>query len=349
MRFHVISLPHTHTTEEYSVCAYTEKVRKFCIMMKNLGHTVFLYAGEYNEAPCDEHITCIYEWERRKVVGDRHYVHAPFDVTMPHWVHFNNTAIDEMGKRIQPKDFICVIAGQCHKPIADAFPNNMTVEFGIGYSGVFGPYKVFESYAWMHTVYGQLYGAANANGNWYDTVINGYLEIEKFPFEDRKDDYFLYVGRLVDRKGFNIAAEVCEKMGKRLIIAGEGTPPKYGEYVGVVNPTECRRLMSKAKALFVPTIYIEPFANVHVEAMACGTPVITSDWGVFTETVTNGYNGFRCRTFREFCEATEKVNDLLPSQIRGYAEDNFSLEVIGLKYQAYFEKLLTLWDKGWYT
>ena len=54
MRFHVVSLPHTNTTESFAVCAYTEKVRKFCIMMKALGHTVYLYAGEQNEAPCDE-------------------------------------------------------------------------------------------------------------------------------------------------------------------------------------------------------------------------------------------------------------------------------------------------------
>lgn len=59
MRFHVISLPHTQTTKEYINCAYTEKVRRFCIMMKSLGHTVYLYASEDNEAPVDELITCI--------------------------------------------------------------------------------------------------------------------------------------------------------------------------------------------------------------------------------------------------------------------------------------------------
>ena len=47
MRFHVVSLPHTNTTLDFSACAYTEKVRKFCVMMQGLlGHEVFLYAGQ---------------------------------------------------------------------------------------------------------------------------------------------------------------------------------------------------------------------------------------------------------------------------------------------------------------
>ncbi len=46
MRFHVISLPHTQTTKDYVICAFTEKVRRFCMMMKDQGHTVYLYASE---------------------------------------------------------------------------------------------------------------------------------------------------------------------------------------------------------------------------------------------------------------------------------------------------------------
>ena len=45
MRFHVVSLPHTQATAEFSACACTMKVIGFCRMMKSLGHTVFLYAA----------------------------------------------------------------------------------------------------------------------------------------------------------------------------------------------------------------------------------------------------------------------------------------------------------------
>ena len=35
MRFHCLSVPHTITNEDYSVCAFTQKVLRFCKMMKN--------------------------------------------------------------------------------------------------------------------------------------------------------------------------------------------------------------------------------------------------------------------------------------------------------------------------
>jgi hypothetical protein len=78
MIFHVVALPHTHLTKAFSSCAYTAKVIGFCRMMKDRGHTVYLYAGEQNEAPCDELITCISEADRAKVVGDKHYTEAAF-------------------------------------------------------------------------------------------------------------------------------------------------------------------------------------------------------------------------------------------------------------------------------
>ena len=79
MRFHVISLPHTQTTKDYVNCAYTEKVRRFCIMMKSLGHTVYLYASEDNEAPVDELITCITKEQQQEALAGKHFTEAAFD------------------------------------------------------------------------------------------------------------------------------------------------------------------------------------------------------------------------------------------------------------------------------
>jgi len=129
---------------------------------------------------------------------------------------------------------------------------------------------------------------------------------------------------------------------------GQGAPPPYGEYLGVVGPELRGELMANASAFWCPTIYVEPFANVHVEAMACGTPIICTDWGVFTETVKQGETGFRCRTFQEFLDAVEDVKKLDPWRIRKYALDNFSLEAIAPRYDQYFRRLLDLWGDGWY-
>jgi glycosyltransferase involved in cell wall biosynthesis len=319
-------------------------------MMKERGHTVYLYGGDENEAMCDEHIVVAHEHERSLHVGDKHFTEASFDYTAPLWRAANMRSVNEISKRAQKEDFICVIGGVAQQPISAALPHMITVEFGIGYGGVFSKYRVFESYAWMHMVYG---AQSNGNphtsdGNWWDEVIPGYLDPDMFPFSAEKDDYYLFMGRLVDRKGYSIAVDACKILGKRLVVCGQGTPPDGVDYRGVVGPEERGLLMSRAKAVFVPTQYIEPFANVHVEAMTCGTPVITTDWGVFTETVINGFNGYRCRSMGEFILAAQNVHLLNPLFIRKAAVDQYSLNVVGSRYEQYFERLLTLWGNGWY-
>ena len=351
MRFHVISLPHTQTTKEFVNCAYTEKVRRFCNMMKSLGHTVYLYAGEKNEAEVDELITCISEQERLDSLNGKHYVEGSFDYSLPHWKNFTNKAIEEISKRIEQKDFICLIAGYAHQNIADAFPAHISVEFGIGYSGAFSKYKVFESYAWMHAMYAKHKNPSDveADGRFFDAVIPGYLDPSMFPLQEKKEDYYLYVGRMIERKGVDIASEVCKELGVKLIMAGPGNYiPKYGEYIGAVGPEERSKLMGGAIALLAPTIYVEPFGNVVIEAQTCGTPTITTDWGAFTETNVNGLTGYRCRTLDEFCKAAEDVKSLDPLTIHKRAVELYSVDTIKYEYDKYFRRLLTLWDKGWY-
>jgi len=350
MRFHVAALPHTNTTNEFLACAYTAKVINFCRMMMARGHTVYLYGGESNDAPCTEFISCVTESQRAAHVGAAHFTAASFDYSLPFWRAANWHMAHQIRVRAQPQDFVCVIGGLAQKAIADELPDLMTVEFGVGYGGTFSKYRVFESYAWMHTVYGaQTVGDPHrADGNWWDTVIPGYLDPALFPSSEERDDYFLFVGRLIDRKGYGIAAEVAQALDTRLVVAGQGTPPAGCDYRGVVGPEERGRLMSRARAVFVPTLYLEPFGNVHAEAMACGTPVITTDWGVFTETVEDGVNGFRCRTFGEFLNAAKSVDGLDRDVIRRRAIARFGLEPVSRQYEAYFERLLTLWDRGWY-
>lgn len=312
------------------------------------GHTVYLYSSEKADNVADHHFMCITETERVACLEGKHYTQASFDYTKPHWKKFNATVIEMMKPIIQEKDFICVIGGLAHKEIADAYPNNMTVEFGIGYSGTFAKYRVFESYAWMHTLYGQQQGAQAAQGIWFDDVIPSYFNVDEFPYTPRRDDYFLFIGRITDDKGYKIAQDVCKKLNKKLILAGPGPHSGYGEFIGEVDAVQRGKLMSRAQAVFVPSTYLEPFGSVAVEAQLCGTPVITTDWGAFTETVEDGLTGFRCRTFKEFCQAVERVDTLKKSTIRTRAIRLYSMETVAQQYEEYFSRLMTLWQDGWY-
>lgn len=355
MRFHVLNLPHTQTTKEYSWCAYTEKVRKFCNMMMSLGHEVFLYASEDNEADCTELTTVVSKAEQNEWFGALNWKVDLFpsdgwDINKPWWRIGNARAIREINKRIEPNDFVCAIMGRCHAQVMDAFPYHRNVEWGIGYEGVYSNYRVFESYAWMHHVYGLRH---EVNGNPNDTVIPNFFEIEDFDLGDGSGDYYLFLGRVILRKGPHVAARVCNEIDQKLIIAGQGgiAQPDGSllgidnvvingnyEYIGTVNPKERNELIGNAKAMFVPTVYIEPFGGVAVEAMLCGTPVITTDWGAFTETVVDGVTGFRCNTIQEFKDAALGVDTLDRAAIREYAM-KFTTDNLRWKYQKYFDRI----------
>ena len=349
LRLHVVSLPHTQVLPEYSSCAYSLKVFNFVKFMRSLGHTVYLYAGE--ETTCDptELITCISEEQRAEAVGNNHFTSTSFDNTLPHWQIFNGNVIKEMAKRIEKKDIICLIGGLAQKPIADAFESHITCEFGIGYSGVFSKYKVFESYAWKHAVYAQHRNAASVDINFFDTVINPYFDPKMFSMHLGERNYYVYLGRLTQRKGIDIASQVCEHLGVELILGGTGDyRPAYGTYIGNVKAEDRAALLGGAIAAFAPTIYLEPGNNSHLETLATGTPVISTDLGIFTETIKNGVNGYRCNSFAEFVTAAEKVKTLNHREIATQAYIHYSTDIIRYEYERYFYKLLTLWDKGFY-
>lgn len=365
MTFHVLSLPHTQTTLEYEACAYTSKVRKFCNMMKSLGHKVYLYASEENEAKVDELTTVAPKKDQKKWFGDNDFKQNFFNITWSpddeHWVKTNKRAITAIKKRIHKKDFICIIGGVCQKQVADAFPKHMSVEFGIGYEGVFAPFRVYESYAHMHYVHGRL---GDDNGHFFDSVIPNFFEPENFPFKNKKEDYFLFLGRFIKRKGPVIAAEVTKRIGRRLVMAGQGVRKVEGGkiigddisvcgdhilHVGHADVRQRAALLRNATAVFMPTTYLEPFGGVSIEAMLCGTPVIASDFGAFAENIQHGVQGYRFRTIGEAVWAAKNVGKLDNKKIHEYAVNNFSVDRVKYQYQAYFEQLQTLWHDGFYS
>jgi len=336
MRFHLAALPGQPVggNRGNSACAFTEKVRKFGKMMNPFGHEVIVYGDPQHEHD-GEHVACYPESK-------------PPPFTPEAWEPFNKAAAAAILERAEPNDVLGLMGGRCQESLVTALPHLRPVEYGIGYGGCFAPFKVFESYAWMHTCYGQQRGTNTADGSFYDAVIPAYFEKEAFP-AGGGGDYLLYVGRLTQRKGIEIVEETAKRAGMRLVLAGEGDyVPKYGEAIGHVKPNERGPLMAGARALICPTIYIEPFGCIAVEAQLCGTPVISTDWGAFTETVEQGVSGWRCRRLGEFIWAAQNAGNLDREAIREHARETWSLEAIAPMYEHYFNHLETLNGSGWY-
>lgn len=344
MRFHLPALPGQPTIAANSSCAYTQKVRRFASMMHDCGHHVILYGGGDNDARCNEYVPAYQDTEP-----------VAFDPTA--WAPGNAAVIGEIAARVEPGDVILLIAGRCQETIVNAFPNHTCVEFGIGYGGSFAAFRVFESYAWMHSTYAAQGGPDPhaLDGNAYHAVIPNYFDVEDFPAGDGSGDFLLYVGRLIERKGVEVAVNVARATGMTLFLAGEGQyRPGEGEpnieYVGAVEPGQRAAMMGKARCLLAPTTYIEPFGGVVVEAALCGTPAITTDWGAFPETVVQGITGYRCRRLGEFIWAAEHADTLYRGNIRNRAIAKYSVDAIAPRYEAYFAHLATLQNGrgGWY-
>jgi glycosyltransferase involved in cell wall biosynthesis len=357
MIFHLLGSANIPTNREIVSDGFGEKTIKLARLFKSQGHTVYFYGGEDSTVECDEFIQCISEEERHAVYGDYDWKTNYFKGRGPDPAYqiFNARAIQAINARKEKKDFLLCPGGSFNKPIADAV-DLMTVEPGIGYEGVFSKFKVFESYAWMHYIYGRL---GQSDGGWYDAVIPSLFDETEFPLCIEKEDYFLFVGRHIQRKGLDIAVQVTKALSTRLIVVGQGklVDPAMGvnitephvEHLGIVSHEKRASLMGHARAVFMPSYYLEPFGNVAIESMMCGTPVLTTDWGGFSETIQHGVTGYRCRTFEEFAWAAQHAGELDPVRIRDYTVANYSIGRIGRMYEEYWARLSRLWDGDWYS
>lgn len=118
----------------------------------------------------------------------------------------------------------------------------------------------------------------------------------------------VYAGRLDEAKGVRLLmagwdrySGKSDKPGLSLVIAGGG--PLDGEVaawasvrpsvdmVGHVSSGRCAELISRARAVLLPSAWEETFGLVAVESMAAGVPPIAAAHGSFPELITPGVDG----------------------------------------------------------
>jgi len=353
-RVHILSLPHTKLTGEWSHCAFTQKAKKLAIMLHRNGHTVYLYgagASDNYEEFCTEYIPIFSEEEFTQRIKAREILEWN---NPEYWALFNQRCAEEINKRTERGDIVASTFGNLQQPACMA-TNCIPIETGIGYTGVFAPFQIYESYAIRAYLAGVL--GLMHNPRHYDTVIPNYYDLREFEFNDKPEDYFLFIGRINEDKGFQTACRTAKILGTKIKLAGAvGAKDQFAEvmsygnveYLGVITSEQRKKELSNARAVFIPTLYHEPFGGVHIEAMLSGAPVLTSDVGVFPETVQNGFNGYRCSNLSEFVEAARNIDSIDRKTCCDWARKNFSLEAIAPRYEYYFEKVLAIYEGAQY-
>ena len=128
-------------------------------------------------------------------------------------------------------------------------------------------------------------------------VIYGPIKAHYFQLADQDDDFFLIVSRLVPYKRVDLAVQAFNELGLPLVVIGGGPQLEYLKSIAKSNvkimgrqPNEVvRDHYARCRAFLFPGE--EDMGVTHLEANACGRPVIAFDRGGVPETVVEGETG----------------------------------------------------------
>jgi glycosyltransferase involved in cell wall biosynthesis len=184
------------------------------------------------------------------------------------------------------------------------------------------------------------------NLNWVSTVHHG-VDVSSFTFYSEPGEYLCFVGRMSPEKRPDRAIEIAKRTGIPLKMAAkvDAKETEYFhavveplldhpliEFLGELDEQDKRELMGKALALLLPIDWPEPFGMVFIEALACGTPVITCPMGSVPELLLDGVTGsVRC-TVDDLVAAVEQVHTVSREGCRRYAEQRFDTRRMALEY-----------------
>lgn len=128
-------------------------------------------------------------------------------------------------------------------------------------------------------------------------VIHPPVNVDRFEAHPKHEGYFLIVSTLTPYKRIDLAIEVFNKLGKRLVIIGQGNDMTrlrrmagpHIDFLGFKSDDDVKEYMENCRAFIFPGE--EDFGIAPVEAMACGKPVLALRKGGLTETMIEGVTG----------------------------------------------------------
>jgi len=195
-----------------------------------------------------------------------------------------------------------------------------------------------------------------AGGRW--TAIPNFADTSFYHLVPQvpEDAPLVFLSRIEPIKGAHLAIEAARRSGKRLIIAGNKVDTPAGrhywateiephlhsgsiDYVGAVNDEQKRQLLGSAVAMIVPVQWDEPFGIVFAEALACGTPVISSPRGALPEIIREGIEGFLVRNVEEAVSAIGALGKIPRRACRARCEEKFSLRVVTDSYVEVYHRV----------
>lgn len=183
--------------------------------------------------------------------------------------------------------------------------------------------------------------AASAPGLRFGAVIHHGLDVQAVPVGTGRGGYVAFLGRMNPDKGPARAIRAARAAGMPIRLAGkmwelaerryfaEQVQPLLGKdavYLGELCDGEKHALLGAARALLNPIRWPEPFGLVMIEALACGTPVLTFPEGAAPEIVRDGIDGFLCADEAAMVTAMGRLDELDRRRCRAGVTARFSAE-----------------------
>ncbi|MBU1119288.1 glycosyltransferase family 4 protein [Patescibacteria group bacterium] len=189
--------------------------------------------------------------------------------------------------------------------------------------------------------------------DYIDTVYNG-IPLKEYTYSNTPDDYFAWLGRVIEYKGVLGAIAAAKKGRAHLNLAGVIEKPEESffekrvkpdlddriTYIGEVSGKTKNSFLKNAKALLCPIEWEEPFGLTLIEAMACGTPVIAFNRGAIPEIIAHGKTGYIVENVDEMVEAMGKVDAISREECRKHVEEKFSSKKMASAYENVYYSLV---------
>jgi glycosyltransferase involved in cell wall biosynthesis len=155
-------------------------------------------------------------------------------------------------------------------------------------------------------------------------VYNG-LDPAEYIFRRRKEKWDLFLGKLHSDRGYQWAVDAAKRTGRSLIIAGGWRPSFTGgiKYVGEVGGKRKAVLLARARCLWMPAQWDEPFGLPTIESLFSGTPVLGTRRGALPEILTPDV-GAISTTLEEMIAAAQTIGTRSPEACRARAERHFT-------------------------
>ena len=170
----------------------------------------------------------------------------------------------------------------------------------------------------------------------------------------KRENHFLFVGRLSKEKGISIMLNAFKGTTNRLKVAGDGpfrseveqacVENKNIEYLGVLNKENVSLELQKTKALVFPSTWLETFGLTIIEAFSNHCLVIASNIGAPSTIVDDKKNGFHFKAgdVNDLKHKIEIANQLTPEkekQMRENAYNTYLNLYSSEKQYAYFNEI----------